>query len=788
MRSALTLLYLCSLTLIARGEAPSGAERFRKSVEPILADYCYSCHGQGAKKGNVTLDSFKSDEDLLKNRTLWLAVLKNVRTGIMPPNGKDRLTAEELGRLEAWIKRDAFDIDPANVDPGRVTIRRLNRVEYENTIRDLMGVEFRVDDEFPADDTGYGFDTIGDVLSISPILLEKYLQAAKTITTTAVPLIARVPREFDLPRLGFKDVKGMPPAAKHSIYLEGQYTQSFEVPLDGEYEVSLDLSVRGAFDFDPGRCEVSIVVDEKELFKQEFGWENNKVHHLDARLKPSLKAGSHTFAVKIHPLVPIEKKKNAIDLSLVGARVRGPIDSKHWVKAKNYERFFPRDDTPVGKDERLVYAREVLRAFSSKAFRRPVDEASVDRLAAIAERVYSQRGRSFQEGVRQAMVAVLASPRFLFRVEADAAGPANGPFPLIDEYSLATRLSYFLWSTMPDETLFRLAAKGELRKNLREQVTRMVADPKADGLVRNFVGQWLQARDVEGIVITARSILDRDTLRKNRLDSDQENRDVRRAMRQETEKYFEYVLREDRSVRELIDSDYTYLNERLAEHYGIPGVKGPEMRRVTLPEGSPRGGVLTHGTILLATSNPTRTSPVKRGLFVLENILGSPPPPPPDDVPELEETIKAAKGKEMSIREALELHRSKPLCSSCHSRMDPLGFALENFNALGMWRDKDAAAPIAAAGKLISGESFGSVRELKKVIATERRQDFYRCLTEKLMTYALGRGLDYYDTQTVDTIVDRLGREDGRFSALLLGIIESAPFQRRRASAGRPAP
>src|SRR6185503_5020022 len=423
---------------------------------------------------------------------------------------------------------------------------------------------------------------------------------------------------------------------------------------------------------------------------------------------------------------------------------------------------------------------------------------------------------------------VLASPRFLFRVEDIEANRTVKSHPLVDEYALASRLSYFLWSTMPDDDLFRLAERGELRKNVAAQVKRMLADGRSQELIDNFTGQWLLVRDVEGIDINARAVLGRDNgeekdaqesrrrfqelQSKSTLTPEEEReRDrlieqrrrrfnrptieldgpLRRAMRQETEMYFGHIVREDRSVLELLDSDYTFLNERLAKHYGIPDVKGNEMRRVTLPEDSPRGGLLTHGSMLVVTSNPTRTSPVKRGLFILDNILGAPTAPPPADVPLLEEAEKQFKDREPTLREVLDLHRSKPLCSSCHSRMDPLGLALENFNALGMWREKERGQPIDAAGQLITGESFNNIRELKRILKSEHHSDFYRCLTEKLLTYALGRGLEYFDVETVDRIVARLEREDGRFSALLMGIVESAPFQKRRNLSGvtdaRPA-
>jgi Protein of unknown function (DUF1592)/Protein of unknown function (DUF1588)/Protein of unknown function (DUF1585) len=395
--------------------------------------------------------------------------------------------------------------------------------------------------------------------------------------------------------------------------------------------------------------------------------------------------------------------------------------------------------------------------------------------------------------------------------------PASDTQPLIDEYSLASRLSYFLWSSTPDDELFHLAAQGKLRQNLDAQVKRMIKDPRSSALSQNFTGQWLQARDVATIPIITRVILAHDGKadpetermhqrvreladRRPKLTAEEKSElgnlqatietrhraefsdELRNDMRRETEMYFANIVHNDRNVIELVDSDYTYLNERLARHYEMTNlhVTGFEMRRVTLPPDSPRGGVLTMATVLTVTSNPTRTSPVKRGLFILDNILGNPTPPPPPNIPPLEDAEKNMANHEPTLREVLAMHRDKPLCSSCHNRMDPLGLAFENFNALGMWRDKEHGQPIDTSGKLITGESFQNVRELKHILATDHRTDFYRTLTEKLMTYALGRGLEYYDVETVDEIVNRLQQSDGRFSALLFGIIESNPFQRRQ--------
>jgi len=463
-------------------------------------------------------------------------------------------------------------------------------------------------------------------------------------------------------------------------------------------------------------------------------------------------------------------------------KVQGPLSEVHWTTPENYARFLPDGPSPSEPAAREAYAEKVLRSFATRAFRRPVEEVRLKQLVRIARETYTADGRSFEEGVGRAMMAVLASPRFLFRVEEPEAKQAKGGVAPVDDYALASRLSYFLWSTMPDDELMELAGRGALRTNLRAQVDRMLKDAKAQAFIKNFTGQWLQARDVESVPINARVVLGPNgpSAMKNQQGRIEFDGTMRRLMRNETEMYFEHVIREDRSVLELVDSDYAFLNERLASFYGVPGVKGDSLRLVKLPADSVRGGIITQGTVLAVTSNPTRTSPVKRGLFILENILGTPPPPAPPNVPDLEESKEKFKGREPKLSEMLAVHRENKLCSSCHERMDPLGLAMENFNALGGWRDTDAGQPIEAAGQLVTGEKFADVREMKKVIARERATDVYRCLTEKLLMYALGRGLEYYDTQTVDAIVARLQQENGRMSVLLHGVVESVPFQKTR--------
>ncbi len=817
-----TLLALAGGWWLACGLGAGSAEgaedaKFRKEIHPILAEYCFDCHGDGDAKGNIAFDTFASDAALLSSHDLWLKVFKNLQTGTMPPEKKPRPTSEELAKLETWIKSDVFRIDPANPDPGRVTVRRLNRVEYRNTIRDLMGVEFDTAQEFPPDDSGHGFDNIGDVLTLPPMLLEKYLDAAKEIVTRAVPTVSRVAPEQVIGKFQGEGTWGM----EFSYYEKKAFTHAFRIEHAGQYKVVLDLrAIERYVDnvFDLNRCRLTFRLDGEAVLAQEFNRESHKQFFFEFDRKWT--AGEHTLTFEIEPLTQ-ERQVRELKLRINQVALTGPLDdTTTWVRPKNHERFFSAKDAPADPAERRAFAQEVLGRFANKAFRRPVDAATTERLAGLAESVYSAPGKTFEAGVAHAMVAVLASPRFLFREEAAGTPAAEGAHPFVDEHSLASRLSYFLWSTQPDEELRRLADEGRLRANLDAQVQRMLKDWRSYAFVQNFTGQWLLARDIETVPIDSRAVMAREEKRDPELEAKRERfrelrrkpegtlteaeqkefaglRDVvmqsfrrvrpeldsglRQAMRQETEKYFEHVLREDRPLTELLNSDYTFLNERLAKHYGLSNVLGGDFRLVKLPPDSPRGGVLTHGTVLATTSNPTRTSPVKRGVFVLDHILGMPPPPPPPNIPPLENTESANKGRELTLRETLELHRAQPLCSSCHNRMDPLGLALENFNAIGMWRDAERDQPVEPSGTLVSGETFQDIRQLKRILATTHARDFHRCLTEKLLTYALGRGLEYYDVATVDRIVERIEGSEGRFSALLLGVIESAPFQKTRA-------
>ncbi len=812
---------------------------FNREIQPVLDQYCYDCHGGGASKGGIDLDDFRTDAQV-QDHALWWRVMKNVRTGIMPPADKPRVPPEDVKRLMSWIKLQAFSLDPANPDPGRVTVRRLNRVEYRNTVRDLVGAEFDTLKEFPADDTGQGFDNIGDVLTISPMLLERYLDSAQTIIGETVPTQPRVVAERVLDGRQFEtiaattdapDQADMPaPAFRHpgpkaagkaldlSYYTAATVAARCQAEHAGRYQVSVSLKAVESYvddQFDLNRCRLTIRIDGQTLVSQEFVRESDK--DFDFSFDQTWAPGAHTLSLEVQPIGPDQEQKRLLRLRLDKVTVRGPFDKAYWVQPAGYAKFFPKK-VPFWPASRRKYAAEILRAFASRAFRRPVDEPTVSRLVSMSEAVSAQPGSTFEAGIAQAMVAVMASPRFIFRdedVEALRPGQVN---PYIDEYALASRLSYFFWSSMPDDELIRLASADRLRAELPSVVSRMLADKRSSEFVSNFTGQWLQARDIQNVQINPFSVFLRehpdpaveqafDTFKRiNRISEEkrtpaeqasfasarktffktfrmpkpQLSSALREAMRKETEMTFAYVIREDRSLSELVESDYTFLNEDLAKHYGITGVNGPQMRKVTLPPDSPRGGVITQGTVLAVTSNPTRTSPVKRGVFILDSILGTRPPPPPPNIPALEDAASPEKLRTMTLRENLSLHATNKSCASCHSRMDPLGLALENFNAMGMWREGELNRPIDPSGRLITGETFSNVRELKHILATKHLRDFYYCLTEKLLTYALGRTLDYYDVETVDRLVEELESSGGKPSVLLQGIVNSAPFQQRR--------
>lgn len=947
-----------SLTRAAPAGPVDSEEILRTAVTPIISKYCYDCHGDGKSKGDLTLDEDTTIAAVEKHRMAWEAVLRNVRSHEMPPPDEaDALpTQEERDVIIQWIEKQLYKFDPANPDPGKVTLRRLNRAEYNATIRDLVGVDFKPATDFPPDDSGYGFDNIGDVLSLPPVLMEKYLSAADKILDQAIvtdPIKSEVKRiPASLAEVGFNAIgdrgdgwvhlisleeddvavplnvpagdylvrvhafstrdggavvgqgsekplvfKEDPGPTKFSILLNDAVVQEFEVTRDeakpGIYEArvgvpqgrqyfrasvrrkrggsenelfmlngrigkqqpgivfvkwielegplpaatrrtradKLESSGEGRFTTSGERVlknngEVATTIEvaretevilRAQAYAQQAGDEPARMEfRLDGQplktfevfapatmtpikgqrmfsptllvpvpyiyeVRTKLPPGSHRFAAAFtndfsDPQNPNPNLKDRnlivqhLEVALVGEPVLIPpppepvreLFTKHQQptpKPGFFARLAGKAPPPRAPAE---IARSIVGDFARRAWRGPLQPAELDRLMKLYD-VARADGDSFEAGVKLAMKAVLVSSKFLFIGQ--KRGPeivSTDPQPL-DELALATRLSYFLWSSMPDDELLNLAERGQLRANLTAQVKRMLASPKGTALVDNFAGQWLQIRSLE-------------TFQPDRKLFPEFDPALRTAMQRETELFFENVMREDRSVFDFLTGDYTFVNSRLAKLYGLAGVSTEEFQRVSLAA-TPRRGVLTHASVLTLTSNPNRTSPVKRGLWVLDNLLGTPPPPAPPNVPELDDKSRNLGG---TLRQQMEQHRANPSCASCHARMDPIGFGLENFNAIGAWRDKEGDAPIDSSGKLVTGDTFAGATELTQVLANKRKKEFLHCLAEKMLTYALGRGTEIYDRPALEKIAKTLDENQGRFSSLILAVTESFPFQMQR--------
>ena len=746
----------------------AASESFKTDVQPLLQKYCYGCHSDEKQKADLNLQTFSGDILSEPNRLVWEKVMKNIRSGEMPPSNKPQPNMDEKEKIFAFIDREVFAADCTNPDPGRVTIRRLNRAEYNNTIRDLVGVDFKPAADFPSDDTGYGFDTIGDVLSVPPVLLEKYLAAAQKILDAAI-----VTEDFSKPksrRVNGINMEAVAPTENLNrggwvkVHREGDLVLKHQFPVTGDYKIKVRVAGQQA---GPEPVKIAIKFEGKVLATHEVKAVQAKPVEFEVTVPAT--AGTKKAAVtylnnyvKNDDPDPNNRDRN---LLVQWMEITGPFNPKADTLPESHGRIFVCEPT---HSNAVACAEKVIGNFGRRAFRRPLAKGELERLVKFSNRAMED-GYSFANGVKVALSAVLVSPHFLFRGELQPEPNNPTSVHFINEHALAARLSYFLWSSMPDTELFALAEAGKLRANMEKQVKRMLADPKAAALADNFAGQWLQTRNL--MLMTPDEEL-----------FPEWDEELRLAMAKETELFFEHIMREDRPILDFIAADYTFVNERLAKHYGIQGVTGGEFKKVSL-KGTKRAGVLTHGSVLTLTSNPTRTSPVKRGKWVLENLLGTPPPPAPPDVPDLEET----KGKELTgtLRQRLEQHREDPTCASCHARMDPIGFGLENFNAIGGWRKVDGKAPIEPAGKLVSGEEFSGPDDLNKVLLSKKRDDFVRCISEKMLTYALGRGLEYYDKCALDQIAENLPKQKFKFSALVLEVIKSTPFQKRRGEAAQ---
>lgn len=742
--------------------ADAPAEKtFEQKVVPLLDKYCNACHNSDKQKGGVALDVYQSEAHARKDRMTWETVRKVVAAGEMPPKSKPQPSKQEKEFLVGWIENSLTRADcTAPKDPGRVTVRRLNRNEYNNTVRDLCGVTVTPADDFPADDVGYGFDNIGDVLSLQPILLEKYMAAADRVLEAAIPPLGPVPSAKQSYRP--QNIQTTPRTAKIRVNrndrprivltTEGSaYLEKFNFPATGEYMIRVRAWGAKAADAFPA---MAVLVDGKRMATLTVDAPREKPATYETRLLAE--AGERRVAVAFTNPTPEEKEPRSLGIELI--EIEGPFGKARRPLPESAKRLIVAvPDTPADAADA---ARKIVSNFARRAFRRPVRPDEVDRLMrlyALAE----SKGEPFETAIKLPLKAVLVSPHFLFRIEDDPKEP--DAVRTLDDFELATRLSYFLWSSMPDEELFALAGRGELSNPavLKAQIDRMLKDPKSRALVENFAGQWLQLRNLKTVSPDPGTYKGWDD-------------ELRAAMARESELFFEHVVKNDRSVLEFLDADYTFLNERLAKHYGVPKVYGRSFRLVKLPDGR-RGGVVTQASVLTVTSNPTRTSPVKRGKWVYENILGLTAPPPAPDVPELP-PVGQLKG---TLRQQMEQHRANPSCATCHAKLDPLGFGLENFDGVGAWRDKDNNQPVDSSGVLPDGNKFNGPAELRKVLLGKADQ-FRRCLAEKLLTYALGRGLEYYDKCALDEITSKLKSGNDRFSALVLAIAESDAFRKRK--------
>jgi hypothetical protein len=867
-------------TIVGQGQSQASAEDYQQHVLPVLSRSCLTCHNDRTKAGTLSLEAFKDPAAALAQQAIWAKVLDRVSAGTMPPPTAKPLSDADREAMTSWIRKLPAMVEAAALhgSAGRVTARRLNRVEYNNTIRDLLGVAARPADEFPVDDSGYGFDNNSDVLSVSPMLMEKYMQAAEKISKLAVYGEQLPPKPTRLVRLMNRRSQDaydtsvsegtsgiyMPYSLRGAMY--GHYT----FPVDGEYEFRLRIANFRGDDADITDEERARRAEERRKLFEQRRLEREKAQaegqaagggrggraggprreptpeELRAReeaarkgapprkliltvdgapvittviegtgtfgysqgeftARATVKAGERFLRASYPELANLDDPRQNINpdmrrgLFVDYLDIVGPFNASTAPPASYTKIFICSQKTPQ-------CARTILSSLMERAYRRPVTQDELKSkldLVALAQK----EGDTFDEGIRLALQAILASPNFLFRIEQpsparpnagsreqnpayERAGDLRRGAPAfssrqtapianrratiddrpVSDIELASRLSYFLWASMPDEDLMRVAKAGTLHQPavLEAQVRRMMADPKAYNLVDNWAAQWLQLRNLGRTKPDPKRF---PTVDDELID----------AMRKETSMFVEAIIKEDRSLLDFIDAPFTFINGPLARHYGIKGVDGEEFQRVAL-DGEQRSGVLTQGAILTVSSYPTRTSPPVRGKWVMENLLGTPPPPPPDDVPSLNESNI---GTEVSLRERLEQHRRDPSCSPCHVLMDPLGFGLENYDAVGAWRTHDGKFPIESSGTLPGGQSFNGSKGLKEILKT-KSDAFVNNVTEKLLTYSLGRGLERFDRPTVEAITRQVKASDYRFSALVMEVVKSKPFQMQTVEVGRP--
>ncbi|MCH7750155.1 MAG: DUF1592 domain-containing protein [Acidobacteria bacterium] len=777
----------------ATRQAPAAVSPSASVTRAVLDRYCVTCHNARLPTAGLALDTADLD-DVGGAADVWENVVRTLRAGAMPPPGRPRPDQATRADLVSWLETALDKAAAAHPNPGRPAIHRLNRTEYVNAIRDLLGLEVDGRSLLPGDNADvHGFDNNADILSVSPVLMERYLSAARTISRLVVGR-ATTP-DFYQHRVHKWMVQEDRMSEDLPFGSRGGTAVPYFFPVDGEYDITIRLArdrnehIEGLSE--PHELELLLdgarvhlfTVEPADIREEHAANYQPSQDTLDAHLtlRVPVTAGPHTIGVTFpsKPSLLLETARQPyeahfnyyrhprIQPAVYEVSIVGPYDATGPGDTPSRGRLFV--CRPEHPDEDDTCARRILSTLMRRAYRRPVTE---DDLQTPFELYQAARtadgGVDFDAGIEMGLTAILVSPEFLFRIERDPAGAVSDMPYRISDLELASRLSFFLWSSIPDDELLDMAVGGALSQPavLEQQVRRMLADSRSENLVTNFAAQWLHLRNLDAITPDMRLFPDFDD-------------NLRQAFRQETELFVDSVLREDRSVLDLLRANYTFLNERLAKHYGIPHVYGSRFRRVTFDEGGTRGGLLRHGSILFVTSYATRTSPVIRGKWILDNLLGVPPPPPPPNVPELEDTATGEQAR--SMRERMAAHRANPVCASCHRLMDPIGFALEHYDAVGRWRTTEAGAPIDASGTLFDGTTFNGVAELQEVLL-QRPALFVTTLAEKLLTFATGRGVEYYDASAIRTIVREAQTEDYRFSSLVLGVVNSMPFQMRRAS------
>ncbi len=766
LRSGLAAITILVVLTPLFGDEADKLRELSSRIQPLLKTHCLDCHSGHEPDAGLALDNFDKPLAFLKGRSVWEKAIQKLQLDEMPPPDSSSLSTDDRSYLIQWLTTTINDyacgLQP---NPGQVTLRRLNASEYQNTVRDLIGVNYSPAEGFPGDDVGYGFDNIGDVLTLPPLLMEKYLIAAEKISRYAIqtPQPAKL---FEATYAGGQlQVDAGASSGSKELVLASAGTAKLreQVPWAGLFQLTISAAGDQAGS-EP--CAMAVSVDGKVVKRIAVPNERNSPGEFMIPLK--LRAGNREIAIAFLNDFYVaaqgdqpQQDRNLIihHVSLTGKQAtQEKLDPTKL--SKIHQQILFTDPQKAGSAEAAT--RQVLERFASRAFRRAAESEDVDRLVALAMSIQDD-GDSFEESIQVALQAVLISSKFLFRVEPPSASVSLEKYRDLDEFELASRLSYFLWSTMPDDELFKLAWSKQLRHgdNLSLQIKRMINDPKSNSFIENFAGQWLTLRKLKNFQPNAELFPNW-------------NDRVRSLVERETLTFFAGVMRRDMSVMRLLDAEFTYLNEELANYYGIPNVQGEQFRPVSL-KGTGRAGLLTQASVLAVTSNPTRTSPVKRGKWILENLLATPPPPAPPGVPELKEKGELTG----TLRQRLEQHRADAACAGCHRLMDPLGFALENFDAVGRFRQQDHGQPIDARGELPDGTSVNGAAELRNVLVEKNQAKFVECLTEKMLTYALGRGLEYYDKCAVDKIVAQMDQADYKFSTLLLEIVKSDPFQKK---------